>query len=307
MNIALTVNGALHTIDVLPGELLRTTLRRLRYFSVKFGDETGDTGADAVLLTLTPDVAASYRLRNSGALLTAQVDGASIITVESLSGPRNEELSALQEQFVACGAIQCGYCTPAQLLASKRLLDENPDPTEAQVREAIAGVLCRCTGYLRPVQAVLRAAAELRGDALPPLTHEVVDAQDVVEWPTADTPDAEDSGAQDSGNGLDTQTRTKVTPITVAPPQTVVVNKGEPKVDGIKLVKGRGVFADDMEMPGMLYGGLLTSPHAHAHIRSIDASKARALPGVHAVLTHEDVERVIYASGGQSYPESAPL
>ncbi len=303
MNITLTVNGTHHTIDVLPGELLRTTLRRLRYYSVKFGDETGDTGADAVLLTHTPDEPLSYRLRNSGALLTAQVDGASIVTVESLSGPRNEELSLLQEQFVACGAIQCGYCTPAQLLAAKKLLDVNPEPSESQVREAIAGVLCRCTGYLRPVQAILRAAAELRGEALPPLETEVVDAFDTVDWPTGDSPlptDGSDAGA------TETQTRTKVTPITLAPPQTSVVNKGEPKVDGIKLVKGRAVFADDIEMPGMLYGGMLTSPHGHARIVSIDASKARALPGVHAVLTHKDVARVIYASGGQSYPNPPP-
>ena len=95
-------------------------------------------------------------------------------------------------------------------------------------------------------------------------------------------------------------------PATLAPPETAVVNKPEPKVDAIKLAKGRAVFADDMEMPGMLYGGLLTSPHAHARILNIDASKALALPGVHAVLTHEDVERVIYASGGQSYPQPPP-
>ncbi len=302
MNITLTVNGTIHPIDVQPGELLRTTLRRLRYFSVKFGDETGDTGADAVLLTFTPDDPHSYRLRNSGVMLAAQADGASIVTAEALSGPRNEELSALQEQFVVCGAIQCGYCTPAQLLAAKQLLDETLTPSDAQVREALAGVLCRCTGYARPVLAVQRAAAQLRGDDLPPYAPEVVNAQDVVEWPTAaqDGPDGPRSGH------LDTSTRTKVTPIKVAPPQTAVVNKGEPKVDAVKLVKGRPVFADDMEMPGMLYGGLLTSPHAHARIRRIDASKARALPGVHAVLTHEDLPRVIYASGGQSYPNPPP-
>ncbi len=306
MNITLIVNGTHHTVDVPPGELLRTTLRRLRYYSVKFGDETGDTGADAVLITNSPEEPTSYRLRNSGVLLTAQVDGASIITVEALSGPRNEEMSVLQEQFVACGAIQCGYCTPAQLLAAKKLLDVNAEPSEAQVREAIAGVLCRCTGYVRPVQAILRAAAELRGDTPPPLDTEVVDAHDVVEWPTGDGPgNGLDAGGLDAG-GTDTQTRTKVKPMTVVTPQTAVVNKSEPKVDGIKLAKGRAVFADDMEMPGMLYGGLLTSPHGHARIVSIDASKARALPGVHAVLTYQDVERVIYASGGQSYPNPPP-
>jgi putative selenate reductase molybdopterin-binding subunit len=78
------------------------------------------------------------------------------------------------------------------------------------------------------------------------------------------------------------------------------------KVDAVKLVKGKPVFADDVDMPGMLHGALLTSPHAHARITRIDASKARALPGVHAVLTHQDIPRVIYASGGQTWPNPHP-
>ncbi len=313
MQIALTVNGTFHLVDVHPGELLRTALRRLRYYSVKHGDETGESGADAVLLTWTPEQPTSYRLVNSGVMLAAQADGASIITVEGLgdkatgapiSQSPNLPLHPLQEQFIRCGAIQCGYCTPAQLLAAKKLLDENPAPTEAQVREAIAGVLCRCTGYLKPVQAILRAAAQLRGEEPPPLDVAIVDAVDVGEWPTGD-----DDGGLDLGpasSGVDTQTRTRTVPVKVAPPQTAVVNKPEPKVDAVKLAKGRPVFADDLEMPGMLYGGLLTSPHAHARIARIDKSRALALPGVHAVLTYEDVPRVVYASGGQSYPNPPP-
>ncbi len=303
MQISLTINGELYLLTTQPGELLRTALRRLRFYSVKHGDETGESGVDAVLLSFTPQDARSYRLVNSGVLLAAQADGAHIVTAEGLSGPRNEEMHPLQEQFIHCGAIQCGYCTPAQLLAAKRLLDENPAPGEAQVREAIAGVLCRCTGYIRPVQAVLRAAAHRRGEALPPLEVAIVDAGESGEWP-AGGEDAAGNGF--APGGTDTQTRTRTLPMTVAPPQTSVVNKPEHKVDAVKLAKGRAVFADDMEMPGMLYGGLLTSPHAHARIRRIDKSKALALPGVHAVLTYADVPRVIYASGGQSYPNPHP-
>ncbi|MCB0132836.1 MAG: xanthine dehydrogenase, partial [Caldilineaceae bacterium] len=139
MHIQFTVNGEEQSVAVLPGELLRTTLRRLRFYSVKHGDETGETGADAVLLTHTPDDPHSYRLVNSGVMLAGQADGAAIITGEGLSGPRNDELHPLQEEFVQCGAIQCGFCTPAQLLAAKKLLDENPRPSEAEVRKAIAG------------------------------------------------------------------------------------------------------------------------------------------------------------------------
>jgi putative selenate reductase molybdopterin-binding subunit len=293
MNINLTVNGTAHNLAVHPGELLRTALRHLRYYSVKHGDETGESGADAVLLTFTPEHPTSYRLINAGMMLAVQADGASIVTAEGLSPDHaiSPSLQPLQEQFVQCGAIQCGYCTPAQLLAAKKLLDEEPDPSEGQVREAIAGILCRCTGYVKPVQAILRTAARRRGEKLEPLPVDVRDAPDIGEWPSPGHSDGVEERPGDGG--VETQTRTRTLPVTVAPPKTQVVNKPEPKVDAIKLVKGRGVFADDVEMPGMLYGGLLTSPHAHARILAVDKSKAEALPGVHAVLTHEDVPRVI--------------
>ena len=303
--VTVLVNGESHTLDVQPGELLRTALRRLRYFSVKHGDETGESGADAVLLTFTPEEPRSYRLVNSGVMLAAQADGAAIITVEGLSGPRDTQLHPLQEQFIARGAIQCGYYTPAQLLAAKRLLDETPNPAEAQVREAIAGVLCRCTGYAKPVEAILAAAAQMRGEEPPPQELQVIDDFEAGEWPTGGEQD-DSGGPSVEPGGVQTATRTRTAPAQIASPKTAVVNKPEQKVDAVKLSKGRAVFADDMEMPGMLYGGLLTSPHAHARIVSIDASRARALPGVHAVLTHEDVPRVIYASGGQSYPNPHP-
>ncbi len=307
MQVDLTVNGESHTLDVHAGELLRTALRRLRYYSVKHGDETGESGSDAVLLSFTPDDGRSYRLINSGVMLAAQASGAHIVTVEGLSGPRDSDLHPLQQQFVATGAIQCGYCTPAQLLAAKRLLDENSNPSEAQVREAIAGVLCRCTGYVKPVEAILRAAAQMRGEEPPPQEIRVLDDVSAGEWPALDDADGGDfdSGGIEPG-GTDVATQKRTLPVRVAPPQTAVVNKPERKVDAVKLSKGRAVFADDVEMPGMLHGGLLTSPHAHARIVSIDTSRALALPGVHAVLTYEDVPRVVYASGGQSYPNPPP-
>ena len=90
------------------------------------------------------------------------------MTLEAF-GVKAREMSALQQAFVETGAIQCGYCTPAQILCAHALLERNPDPTEAEVREAIAGVLCRCTGYVKPVQAILRAAAALRGEDVPPI------------------------------------------------------------------------------------------------------------------------------------------
>lgn len=216
----------------------------------------------------------------------------------------------MQQAFIDTGAIQCGYCTPAQIMAAKALLERQPNPSEAEVREAIAGVLCRCTGYVRPVEAILRAAAMLRGESVPP----------VANPPTVNTldrffePDAMpvDDGPEPAGHGgtdtdTDVRTRTQTPVLVVAPPQTKVVNKPEIKVDAVKLAKGRAVFTDDMELPGMLYAALLTSPHAHARIRAIDTSAAERLPGVHAVLTHKNTPRVMFASGGQSYPQPPPF
>ncbi len=307
--VSLTINGTLHRFDCRPGELLRTALRRLRFFSLKHGDETGESGSDALLLTRTPDRPTSYRLVNSGVLLASQADGASIITLEGLeideADRLNSPVSALQQQFIECGAIQCGYCTPAQILAAQDLLDTDPRPSEAAVRTAIAGVLCRCTGYVKPVQAILRAAAQLRGESTHPPQIDVRDAPTTREWP-ADGAENEPPPNGWHDGGQDTLTQTQSVTVTLAPPQTQVVNKPEPKVDAFKLAKGRPVFTDDVEMPGMLYAGLLTSPVAHARIRSIDASEALAIPGVHAVQTYADLPRVIYASGGQSYPQPPP-
>ena len=132
----------------------------------------------------------------------------------------------------------------------------------------------------------------------------MIDDFEAGEWPTGGEQD--DSGGPSVEAGR-TDRHACATARTDAPhPRPAIVNKPEQKVGAVKLGRERAVFADDMEMPGMLYGGLLTSPHAHARIVSIDASRARALPGVHAVLTHEDVPRVIYASGGQSYPNPHP-
>ncbi len=307
--VSLTINGTFYRFDSHPGELLRTALRRHRFFSLKHGDETGESGSDALLFSRTSDNPTSYRLVNSGVLLASQADGASIITLEGLEENEadrlNSPVSALQQQFIECGAIQCGYCTPAQILAAQDLLDREPNPSEAAVRTAIAGVLCRCTGYLKPVQAILRAAAQLRGESTQPPQIDVRDAPTTGEWPA----DGAESGPQSNGwhdGGLDTRTQAQSVTVTLAPPQTQVVNRPEPKVDAFKLAKGRPVFTDDVELPGMLYAGLLTSPVAHARILSIDASEALAIPGVHAVQTYADLPRVIYASGGQSYPQPPP-
>jgi carbon-monoxide dehydrogenase small subunit len=128
--------------------LLEVLREELRLTGTKHGCELGECGACTVLVNGTPELAC---LR-----LAAACDGAEITTVEGLAdGPH---LHPLQEAFADTGAVQCGYCTPGMLLVAKQLLDRAPRPTRDQIRSAISGNLCRCTGYLRIIEAIERAA-----------------------------------------------------------------------------------------------------------------------------------------------------
>jgi putative selenate reductase molybdopterin-binding subunit len=287
MKINLTVNGDARAYECQPHESLRAVLRREGFFSVRFGAETGETGADAILL--------DGRLISSEIMLAAQADGHSVETLEGLNLPRG--LHPIQEAFISSGAIQSGYSTPATILAAKALIDSNPNPTEADVRDALSGILDRETGYLRPVHAVLRAAAMLRGEKPSPVEPALIE-------PLVELGGTPDMSAVNPALNLD-PLAPRVVPSPEVP-ETNVVGKPVRKVDAVKLAKGNPAFVDDIEMRGMLYAKMLYSPHAHARIVSIDDSKARALAGVKAVLHHENVARVRYASGGQSYPNPLP-
>jgi len=289
LSIAVTINGTEQALTVRRSDTLLSALRRASYTSVKYGCGTGDCGACTVLLDGQPVRSCQTR--------AVQADGREVTTVEALAP--GGQLHPIQQAFIETGAIQCGYCTPAQILVAKALLDRNPAPSEEEIRESMAGVLCRCTGYVKIVQAVRRAAAVLRGDKVEPF-------RPVEATLAPDQSPAELLGEYfriaDDGSPLP--------PLVISPPDMEplqVVGRPEPKVDGIKLAAGRPVFTDDIKLENMLYGALLTSPHAHACIKRTDASRARALDGVYAVLTHEDVPRIKYSTGGQSYPQPPPL
>jgi putative selenate reductase molybdopterin-binding subunit len=295
MFIKLMINGTQFDVEVSPSETLFTVLRRLGYRGVKFGDEQGLSGSDTVILDGHPV--------NSGSLLAAQAEGHNVVTIEALGEHPDQGwkktggLHPLQLAFIETGAIQCGYCTPAQILAAKALLDKNPNPTEDEVRQAIAGVLCRCTGYAKPVQAILQAAALMRGEKEPGLQ----------EIRLQEMPLADDTLAPANQSPL---TLTQAMPKMLLTPETTlyqVVGRPEPKVDAIKLAQGKPAYTADIELRGMLHAKVLHSPHAHARITRIDASRARALPGVAAVLTWQDLPRVVYSTAGQSDPIPGPL
>ncbi|GAC1356709.1 MAG: molybdopterin-dependent oxidoreductase [Ktedonobacteraceae bacterium] len=238
MELELRVNGVVESLDVAAGESLLTLLRRNGCTSVKQGCETGECGACTVLVDGIP--------KPSCVMLAAQAGGCTLTTVEGLGTAH--KLHPIQQAFIDAGATLCGFCIPGMVLSASALLNYTPNPTEDEVRDALSGNLCRCMGYVKPVQAVLRAAAILRGDV--PSEYSSIS----------------------------------------------VVGKTVHSIDAAKLVTGRATFTNDSTIKGMLYGKVLTSPHAHAVIRSINTVQARAIPGVHAVLTYEDVQRIPYAS-----------
>ncbi len=288
MEVKLNINHQDFIVDVTPGETILKLLRKLGYFGVKHGCETGDCGACTVLMDGKPV--------NSCLLLAAQAEDHIIQTIESLGehpdqGWRsNQGLHPIQQAFVANGAIQCGFCTPAQVLVASHLIDKNPNPSEAEVRQALTGVLCRCTGYLKPVQAIMEAAEILRK------AHDYSDQK----FATDETVKFISPGAY-SGQSLPKiiAGKTKNNFQRIGKPDT--------KVDAIKLVLGKPAFAADVDLRGMLVAKVLHSPYAHARIKNIDVAKARALPGVAAVLTWKDIPRVVYSTAGQSDPIPGPL
>ena len=152
-NITLRINGEVHLFNHVP--VRKTLVQLLRddagLIGTKEGCGEGDCGACTVLLEGEPV--------NSCLVLAAEADGKEVLTVEGLS--REWELHPLQQAFIEDGAVQCGYCIPGMLLAAKALLDENPSPTKAEIRSAIAGNLCRCTGYVRIVQAIQSAVVSM--------------------------------------------------------------------------------------------------------------------------------------------------
>jgi carbon-monoxide dehydrogenase small subunit len=157
--IRVTVNGEVHEADVSSRITLVDFLRdALRLTGTHTGCEHGVCGACSVSFNGRPI--------RSCLMFAVQADGAAITTVEGLA-PSEDALSVLQDCFWEKHALQCGFCTPGMLIASQSLLNENKDPTEEDVREAISGNLCRCTGYKQIVEAVLLAAKRLQGKNAP--------------------------------------------------------------------------------------------------------------------------------------------
>ncbi len=173
------------------------------------------------------------------------------------------QMHPLQQSFVKHGALQCGYCTPGMVMSAKALLDRVPSPTEEQIRAGLGGNLCRCGSYPRVIRAV----------------------QDYESFLGKKLDTAPHSQERDQERS------------------TSVVGTGVPRYDAPDKVTGRAVYTADIQLPGMLYGKILTSPIPHGIIKSIDVSKAKALPGVLGVLTGADVTDTLYGVSPARYDE----
>ena len=148
-HITITVNDLVETVDVPQNMTLLTMLReKLSLTGTKNGCTAGECGACTVMLNGEPV--------NSCMVLAAECDGATIVTVEGLA--KNGKLNKVQETIIKTGGVQCGFCTPGMLISATALLERNPNPTEKEIRAALVGNLCRCTGYFRIVEAVKEAA-----------------------------------------------------------------------------------------------------------------------------------------------------
>ncbi len=203
--------------------------------------------------------------------LAAWMDGRSIETVEGLM--KAGALHPLQQSFVDHDAPQCGFCTSGQLMAATALVRANANPTTEQTRAAMTGNICRCSNYNHYVAAVVATGRLRQGSGAPG-----VDA-------------GRSKAFQDDA--------TRITTLET-------VGHPTPRIDAVERVTGTAAYTGDVKLPGMLYARVLRSPHPHARITGIDTSKARALPGVKAIITHENCQ-VVWGSGsiagGQQYNE----
>jgi len=240
------LNGAPCTVQAPSGTILLDLLREtLRLTGTKRGCGEGECGACTVLV--------DGRVVNSCLYPAAKVAGRSVLTVEGLGSAG--ALHPIQKAFLEHGAVQCGFCTPGMLIAAKALLDGDDDPSEARIREALSGNLCRCTGYTKIVTAVKAAAAALR----------------------------------EQSEGITGGAGTKTTATNETPSDMGHVGSSVAHADGPAKVAGAALFADDLRFEGMLHAKVVRSPHPHARILSIDCDAALALPGVAAVVTAADI------------------
>ena len=245
MLVGVTINGERREADVEPRLLLVHLIREVfRLTGTHIGCDTTHCGACTVLLDGRPV--------KSCTVFAVQADGRTVMTVEGLE--QDGKLHPVQEGFVQEHGLQCGYCTPGMLMTSYAYLQDHPHPSEDEIRHAISGNLCRCTGYVNIVKAIQHAAAKLAAPASS-------EGHDGARAGPAHVARGRRHGSLHQAQG------------------------------GPALHPRQGTYVDDVQLPGMLYLDIVRSPYAHAKIVKIDTAKALAIPGVLAVITGQDLAK----------------
>jgi len=309
VQIDLTVNGERHRLSVEPRTTLATVLRdELGLTGTKIGCDRGACGACTVMLGNQPVPSCT--------VFALDVAGQPVTTIEGLA--HGEQLAPIQAAFVAHDALQCGFCTPGMVMSCHALLQRNSHPTEADVRQAVSGNLCRCGTYPKVFEAALAAASGKV--ALAPQPHgsggtgagaapvQQPEPRPANESPakgttTADTtsvanPQSAEGEARKVAIGVaGSALRREERKVPASEPRAwdadaklSVVGQPLPRIEGPEKVTGQARYCYDVRLPGMLHAVLVTSPHAHARIRSVDVTAAEKMPGVKATYV---VERIL--------------
>ena len=154
MKITTTINGITTDIEAEPSELVLDVLRREGYFGVKRGCQEGSCGSCVCLIDGVP--------KKTCIMFIGQIQNKSVTTIEGIHSPGKPH--PIEDMFVEEAGVQCGYCIPGMILSSKSLLDKNNNPSDQEIKEAISGNICRCTGYMKQIKAIKRAASIMRGE-----------------------------------------------------------------------------------------------------------------------------------------------
>jgi len=255
MSLNFQVNGQNHTASCPAGTSLLSLLRQQGWMGVHRVCETGDCGSCTVWVDGTPVHSCIYPAQ--------RVDGGAMTTIEGLA---KGGISPMQQAFLEEEGFQCGYCTPGMIMTAEKLQFDS----EVELRQALDGNLCRCTGYQAIIESIKRGR-----------------------W-----------GDGEMGRGGDGEMGRWGDDANFPPsPQ---IGQSIPKQDGPDIVTGKPVYTADWTPPGLLHLKVLRSPHPHARIRRIDTTIAKALGGVHAVFSYEDVPRRPYSTAGHTEPVPDP-
>ena len=267
--VTFLLNGKEISLEKPEGTLLKYLRGVACLKGPKEGCGTGHCGACTVII--------DGKTARSCVTRLDKLDGKSVLTIESLSGP-DGALHPIQQSFLDIGAVQCGFCTPGMVMAAKALLDANPDPTDEEICEGLKNNYCRCTGYVKIIEAVHLAAARLRGEDPSVESMRTLETIDIVKYHEDGDPTAADLTGRHIG-------------------------KCSIDADGPDKVRGTLPFTCDRADEETLFGAFTWSAHPRARILSIDVSAAEAAPGVARVLTAKDVPgRNVYGTFNAEQP-----